>query len=224
MPDDETPATRVLDRGREIYDSLYSSLQSRYDWDLLARRISDVVSPVFLAILTWIPLAGQFSPNAGVAALNVLLAIVFFFFVPLLVPYIYVKRGMDTIHVARRELRWLPMLVAIAGYLAFFALEAYVLRVDELARLLLLFMASAAPFVLITLFWKISVHMSGNAIAIVTLAHYYPYAWVLALVHLPVAWARIRLKAHTPMQVVAGLAYGTAFALAWFRYERLLPI
>jgi len=121
----------------------------------------------------------------------------------------------------RRE-RVLPMFIAwlglLVGWLA--------LRAADAPRLLLAFallqICQGAIFLLITLFWKISLHtttvssltalwwvMTGSVV----------FLWLgLPLVVL-VAWARLRLRRHTAAQAIAGTLLGVlACLIVWQFY------
>jgi len=75
----------------------------------------------------------------------------------------------------------------------------------------------------ITLFWKISQHVSGVAATatLVTGVLGVGFAPLMLLIPL-VAWARVRVGAHTVWQTVAGAATGTGISLAAFAVSRLV--
>jgi len=82
---------------------------------------------------------------------------------------------------------------------------------------------------LINRFWKISAHMMGLTGPLTALVVPTGF-WMLAGMPLAVllGWARVRLRAHTLAQVIAGAAAGvvltTAQLFAWFSYvQALLP-
>jgi membrane-associated phospholipid phosphatase len=84
---------------------------------------------------------------------------------------------------------------------------------------------SAASFVLmeITRYWKISAHAMGiTAPMVVLVAHYgaqpFPFLVLIPLV----CWARVYLRAHTALQVIAGSALGFASVYAFFALFGLL--
>jgi|GEM_PF-2660717 membrane-associated phospholipid phosphatase len=68
----------------------------------------------------------------------------------------------------------------------------------------------------ITIFWKISAHttvFSGGAMIFVD-SHTDILFWVFLLVSFLLGYIRVYLKAHTPMQVIAGIMLGTATSFA----------
>lgn len=63
--------------------------------------------------------------------------------------------------------------------------------------------------VLITIFWKISLHMLGSAMVVTALLAILGTGWWWISLLIPlIAWARLKLKRHTPLQLMAGLLLG----------------
>ena len=84
--------------------------------------------------------------------------------------------------------------------------------------LMLCYACNTVIMLLITLRWKISIHASGvagPATALVYSMGVWAAAFFILLV--PVGWARVQLKAHTPWQVFAG-ALVTAIA-TWLQLK-----
>ncbi|GAC1305149.1 MAG: hypothetical protein NVS2B3_11760 [Vulcanimicrobiaceae bacterium] len=105
------------------------------------------------------------------------------------------------------------------GTLVLYAMHAPALIVASLAGY------TAASFVtqLITRSWKISTHALGVTAPLVVFIYLYgaqPLPF-LALVPI-VGWSRVWLKAHTPLQVVAGTALGAISVLLFLRLFRLV--
>ncbi|HWG90809.1 MAG TPA: hypothetical protein VNZ52_08190 [Candidatus Thermoplasmatota archaeon] len=184
------------------------------DW--AAHRLSDALAPLFVQAATWAFLSFYFLDNAALAAANSLLGFVFMVAVPLAIPYYYMVKGIDTIHVSKRENRALPLAVAFSGYVLFWAVEAFVLDLDLFAHLIAAALWVGILVGLITLRFKISIHMSGNAVALTQLALLFPPATLFLLLHGPVAWARLHLKAHTPAEILAGVTLGTLGPVLYF--------
>ncbi len=79
-------------------------------------------------------------------------------------------------------------------------------------------LAAIVIFMAINTYWKISLHAAfvSAAAMILTLVYGTKAAWVFVLL-VPVAWARLELKMHTPAQVAAGavLAAGIITGVLW---------
>lgn len=103
----------------------------------------------------------------------------------------------------RREripLYFFTMIVHLIGVLAAFVLGKY-----ALFQTLLIFYSVAIVFMIVTFFWKISIHAGINAL-LVTFVNYmldWKYWWLYLLVLL-VGWARVRDGHHRWSQVLAG--------------------
>jgi len=127
-------------------------------------------------------------------------------------PYAFIRRGVlsgrwTDRDISRREQRLVPFLFTLAcmsGALAILILAGA--PVQLLATFVGMVLAvAAALFVTQAARWKISLHMIGVAGAVMTLGLLAtPLTfWLAPLVPL-VGWARWRVKAHTPMQALAG--------------------
>jgi membrane-associated phospholipid phosphatase len=69
----------------------------------------------------------------------------------------------------------------------------------------------------ITRYWKISTHALGITAPLVALTLLYGQQTLPFLVLIPmVCWARVYLKAHTVMQVIAGSALATVSTITFF--------
>jgi membrane-associated phospholipid phosphatase len=88
---------------------------------------------------------------------------------------------------------------------------------DPLVALVAAMEAGLATSLLVTLFWKVSVHAAvvAGAEAILVLDSG-PWLLVFTPIVLLVAWARVQLGHHTIAQVAAGVALGAAVAIGVF--------
>ncbi|UYZ58532.1 hypothetical protein [Hymenobacter latericus] len=149
------------------------------------------------------------------------------FWLPGLGTWLLVRAGrVSSVELYERRQRPLPLLLTALGFGAATVLVAGTAAYR--APLLLLMLGSITLAVLLTLLitlrWKISAHGVGlgGALGLLLLLVLgsYPIGpagprWLLAAgaVAAAVGWARLVLQAHTPAQVVAGLALGAAVAL-----------
>lgn len=147
--------------------------------------------------------------------LGLILSSVFFYiFMPILT-YVYLyKRGLITdkrfdFNIRKREERPLYTFIVILGFLTnYILLSMYNLPVvQEIALFLLL---SFLVFSVVTLFWKISGHMTQTVLCILILAYVFPDARLIILLVgyilcIPlVGLSRVKLGHHSIWQVVAG--------------------
>jgi membrane-associated phospholipid phosphatase len=124
-------------------------------------------------------------------------------------------RGRFTdMHLSRREERPLMMAIGLVSVAVGLGLMALLDAPRELFALVGAMVAGVAVALLISSFWKISIHTSVTAGTVTILILVFgPWTLVLAPLALAVAWARVRLRAHTVGQVLVGGVLGASVAL-----------
>jgi len=139
-----------------------------------------------------------------------------------LVPLLYLLRGVrrrqfTDHHVRLREQRPLAFLVGIASLLIGLALMVVLGAPRQLLALIAAMGVGLIVSLLVTLLWKISVHVAVVAGAVVILVLVFgPLLLVLAPLVALVGWARVEVADHTPAQVIAGSGLGAAVAAVVF--------
>ena len=183
----------------------------------LAHLISEVLSPVY-QVFFMLFAVGIHSAGFVRGLLLGGLAALFAGGIPYLVLAAGVRRGRFTdMHLSRREERPIMMAIGLASVAVGLGLMALLDAPPELFALVGAMVAGVAVALLISTFWKISIHTSVTAGSATILAIVFgPWALVLAPLVVAVAWARVRLRAHTVGQVVVGAAVGAAVAYATF--------
>jgi membrane-associated phospholipid phosphatase len=184
----------------------------------VARFISNVLSPPLVAIGIVIGM-GLAVVNEPREALKWMLVAIALAGVPPLAYIIYLVRTgyLTDIHMPNREKRIKPLLVTITWFLVALG----VLYTWQAPRVVVLLLAATifqvALMAAITLAWKISFHGATIAsAATLTILMSSTSAWaVVSLVPL-VGWSRVRLKRHTPWEVVFGCLAGIAVAVVVF--------
>ncbi|MDE1869228.1 MAG: hypothetical protein KGH60_04685 [Candidatus Micrarchaeota archaeon] len=191
--------------------------------DKLASLISLVSNAPVIAFFSFLTLL--LFPIYAAFPLFLLIAALFGTVIPLTtIYYLYKKKHINDFYSSDRASRWLAFLLVTPSYFvgAFLLL---LLNAPEIVSILMLcYVANSIVAALITLKWKISVHLIGLAGPVTILAaNFGSYAWLLLLFALPIGWSRIRLKMHNTPQVVAGVAVGIALtAIQLFVYLSVL--
>jgi membrane-associated phospholipid phosphatase len=184
-----------------------------------ARLVSDILSPPVVWGAVAFPVAFRAADSTNRA---LLWALVYTALVCVL-PAVYigqaVYRGKITdIHIQQREQRIRPFLVSMMGTgLAWFVL--FLLGAPALMPMFALFsLFQIALMLAITFYWQISMHaMSITGAVVVTGALYGPAAALILSPLIPVVGtARIKLRRHTLLQVVAGGCVGGGLTLLMF--------
>ncbi|MEN3202985.1 MAG: hypothetical protein ABDK87_04565 [Atribacterota bacterium] len=171
----------------------------------LAETLSLLLQPQVVAMFLYALVSFTFSRGVR--------AVVFFLLSVLLVsvlPTVFVLSLAKKGHVSdpdlpRREERFVPYLGIVGMYGALFVLLFILSAPRELLAITLCYIVVTFVGAVISLFWKISLHLAGVAgpvTALVLLVH--PAFSVLFGLLVPLGWARVFLGKHNLLQVVSG--------------------
>jgi hypothetical protein len=181
----------------------------------LAEYVSAVMNAPLITLLTFIPLVYKF----GNGATTQLLALTSFFgcFLPLILVVYMLKRGIISDFYANdRNERFIPFMATILSYTMGTVALMVVQAPEQITALMACYIVNGIVLLLITTKWKISIHASGIASPITALVYLLGTRLLpLFLLFLPVAWARVELKAHDKKQVTAGAVISTV--LTWLQ-------
>ena len=181
----------------------------------IARFISAALNAPLIALLTFIPLIiSQSPPNTSQL---ILITAMFGAILPLSSTYYLVRKGIiPDIYASDRNTRTEPFLWAMASYLLGVTVLIYVEAPLVVTAMMACYFVNAIIMLGITLKWKISIHAVGVMGPVTALV------WELGtkmtpflLLIIPVAWARVELKAHDKKQVAAGAILSSL--LTWFQ-------
>lgn len=180
----------------------------------LADAIAAVLNAPFISLYTFAYIIAVLSPPN--ALLVFALTALFATLLPMIMIYIMVKRGLlKDVYVYDRRNRFKPFLGAtlcyFLGLVALLAVSAPLLVTVLMAG----YLVNTIFMMLITLRWKISIHASGIAGPATFLIYVFgiQFWWTLLLI-IPVGWARLKLKAHTPAQIIVGFLLTVALTYA----------
>jgi len=183
----------------------------------LARAVTELLAPANLAVGQLL-LVGWHS-TAGPAGLAWgLLAATFCGLVPygIVIAGVRRRRWTDQ-HLRTRQQRPVPFLAAIASVLAGLALLLALDAPRQLVALVVAMLTGLATTLVVTLWWKLSVHTAAAAGTVAILALSFGPALTLTIPAVAlVAWSRVRLGDHTPAQALAGAALGGLVATTVF--------
>jgi len=181
-----------------------------------------ITSPLFLGLA----LAHLGAPPEEIVRVTAL-AFILFTLIPLLYLVYLVKKGhAQTLEVRNRKQRIRPFLFGLGIHILGIAWLSQYIQTAHPFFVGILFIQALNLFLilLITLWWKISIHLVSFASLISSLFFIYTHPWPPADTPsdftLPVfiyglipflfllAWARVRLSAHTWTQVIGGMLFG----------------
>jgi len=131
----------------------------------------------------------------------------------------WVKEKRFDIDITQREDRIVPLMLAtlgalIGGYMVTNRLDS--INLQFISNVLVAFLLAIT---VITFIWKISLHTSTLA-AMVTMLVLFSgpkFGWVFLLL-IPVIWSRLKLKQHSPAQLLVGAGLGVAVILTAYRF------
>ncbi len=188
----------------------------------VARLISDFTSPPVIAIPTLTVLCLYDQARVGGTGWDLLARLFLSITFGITLPTVYIiflfrRNRVTDLHISVREQRTLPYLVSIGFYLLGFVLIYLFIGPGVLAAAMLVNVIIGISMALINLKWKISAHAIGiaNPLALLTLL-FGPVILPLYLLIPLISWARVKVKAHTLAQVVAGTLLGFILTLLQF--------
>jgi membrane-associated phospholipid phosphatase len=172
----------------------------------LARLTSNILNPFLITFVVIILLSFKATADTAEAlkwaSISVALSVL-----PIFVVVVYLAHigKLDGIFVNPRHQRHrvyvFASILAIAGCVVLWYFDAPELLTASFTAGL----ASIIVFMGINFFWKISLHTAFTAASVTVLIMVYGVAAIWTVVLLPpVAWARIEMKQHSPVQVAAG--------------------
>ena len=115
----------------------------------------------------------------------------------------------DKLDVVNKDDRLMPLVCGVLGYMLGTAL-LYYFQAPKLATVLMFcYMMVTFVFMLITPYWKISVHSCGVIGPSMAMTYaFWPFGALYFILLFPVAWSRYVLRKHTPLQLVMGAMVG----------------
>jgi membrane-associated phospholipid phosphatase len=181
----------------------------------VARALADLLGPAPLIAVLLAAVAWRAAPTAPEALGWGGLAVLFATVLPAAFIVQGVRRGRyEGRHLARREQRRGPFLVWLASVALGWALLRAGGAPATLAGAVATVWLSLALSAAANLAWKMSLHAGTAATcASIALRVFGPSALPLWLLVALSAWARVRLGAHTPAQVLAGAVVGATVGL-----------
>ncbi len=173
--------------------------------------LSDVFAPPWVMLATQLVVAWHVTSSAAQALRWAVLTGMF----TAVVPYAFVLLGVrlgrwSDRHIRLRHQRLVPILFGLSTSVLGLLLLRTWAAPTQLLVVLVAIIASIPPFVLINVWWKISVHAGcmGGSLVVLTDVLGAPAALVGAVVITLTCWARVRLRDHTTGQVIVGALLG----------------
>lgn len=179
--------------------------------DRIFESVSITFHPITNAGIAFLLLT-LFSEGNSIAmkAVYFLIALLF----SMIIPYVYIfylkKKGyLDSVDITERMKRLNPFAFSIISYFAGFLVLLFSDASVYVQGLMFCYGSNTLLVLLVTRWWKVSVHTTGIAGPLVALTFAFgPVVYPFYLLIIIVGLSRIYLKRHTVMQVVAGGVMG----------------
>jgi membrane-associated phospholipid phosphatase len=170
----------------------------------LASRLSAALNAPLITLVTFIPLIVLYGRDQ--AALLIAITSIFGCVLPLIMVLGLLKLDIiKDFYAYDKETRSIPFLWTTFFYLLGVISLILVSSPPAVTALMTCYFVNGIILMLITFKWKISIHASGIMSPFTALVYLLGGVMLpLLLVVIPVAWARVELKAHTKMQVTVG--------------------
>lgn len=181
----------------------------------LASLVSAIMNAPLITMLTFIPLILRYGNEDTLK----LFAITGFFgcFLPIGIVVTMLKKGVISDFYATDRLeRFIPFLATITSYLMGSVALIIVNAPPPIMALMACYIVNGIVLLVITFKWKISIHASGVTSPVTALVYLLGTRMLpLFMLFIPVAWARLELKAHDKKQITAGALLSTV--LTWLQ-------
>ena len=183
----------------------------------IARLVSNILAPVTISVPLVILVAMYDARNLASSTSAVYYACVAFFFLSIL-PAAYIVIGVrlgkiSDIGVNRRGERAGPFLFNTLSNMVGLFVLALLHGPKNLETLLIILAFMSAVLMVITWWWKISMHTSSLSVTVTILTALYGITVLPAyLLVVLVSWSRVVLRRHTVAQVIAGSLVSMALA------------
>jgi membrane-associated phospholipid phosphatase len=193
-------------------------------WTDTARIFSTVCNPFLTSLALFVVLAGARSHSATDFWVLLFNSAFFTSIGPML--YIFALYATDRISDLDMSIRAERQRV-FGAFVIFFALGTVDLALIHAPTIMTATMAALAASSLvvqiITMYWKISTHALGITAPLVASLYLFGREPLPFFVLIPiVCWARVYLKAHTLLQVIAGTALGAVSTVIFFALFRVV--
>jgi membrane-associated phospholipid phosphatase len=189
----------------------------------LARLISAVFHPFLMAPVTFALIIFGLEPSTALAWKCFLAAVAVTTLIPFILITILKMQGkVGSIDIPHRQRRFGPFTLSVVTYLIALYILYKLGATPSVLVIMWIYAFNTAVATLITLFWKISIHGMAIGGPVAGLGYLLSVGFYGMLLLLPlILFARVKLKAHTPLQVLSG--FGLGFILTLLNLKVLLP-
>lgn len=176
----------------------------------LARIVSTIFVPPSFTIIIFSIFSLSLESLLIKKIIMMIVAFAFGFISPIILFLALRKKGkLIDIDASIKEERTMPFLIATMFYIVGFFILIY-FKINLISTAFwFCYISNTVIIVFINKVWKISVHAMGAAGPTAALVYVFGFiGFILVPVLILIGWSRVKLKCHTPTQVVAGALFG----------------
>jgi membrane-associated phospholipid phosphatase len=138
-----------------------------------------------------------------------MVTLIFSVLIPSIIAYTWIKNKNLEFDMPNKEDRLYPLLWILLSYSLGVIVLHIIFAPPVITVLMFYYFSSTMVILIISLFWKISIHSVWVAGPVAFLIYIFGYSGLFFLPIIPlVMWSRLFLKRHTPIQVIAGASMG----------------
>jgi len=183
--------------------------------------ISLILQPLIITIPVFI-IASYFTVSGSSFYILTFLCLIFATFLPFITTVMWIKKNNLDLDISDKNHRKIPLLLGTTFYLIGTAVLFVLGAPTVITVLMFCYFSNTLLSLIITIFWKISIHSMGIAGPTAAMTYILGYPGLLFGIPLiMVMWSRIYLKKHTKAQVVIGAV--TSFIFTWLQFKILVP-
>lgn len=176
----------------------------------IAKGISTITHTPLVAVPVFLIICYYLIPISDDLLIIGSISIFFGGLLPLMICYLWAKKNNLDVDIPTKEDRIYPLLMVIPSYFLGLILLYSLKAPDIITVLMACYFSITIIVLLISIYWKISLHSMGIAGPAVFLIYIFGApGLIFSLIILPsVMWSRLYLKRHTVSQVVMGALFG----------------
>ncbi len=186
-----------------------------------ARVISILLQPFIFTMYVFI-IATFFVTGGKNFFILALLCLLFAVFLPLILVLKWIRSRNLDFDISNKDERIFPLILISLSYLFGVIILFIAGAPSDIKVLMFCYFSNVLLIIVITFFWKISLHSMSIAAPAAAMTYILGYPGLLLGIPLiMMMWSRIYLNKHTSLQVIVGAV--TGFVFTWLQFKILLP-
>ncbi len=187
---------------------------------MLKKKLARIISEVFNGFFTMLLAPALVFVISDISVIYRILFPVLYLCAPLVTFFILKRLGKATDYeFTNREERPLFFTIVTLSFLILFLVNTFLLKDPTISTVTVASLTASTILTIVSLFWKMSGHMTYSTLLFFTLIFLFPnlsFLWLLFIFTPAIAWSRVELGKHTWMQTVAGVVVAAIISITFF--------